>query len=108
VTVGTVLLTGSVSELTTDPTALVTGSVTAWMPSETPDVNPESSDGWPMVAALACLAGRDRSKQIPPLVIANRAVRRMTRRVFGFDIDNSPVPSRRDTRACQPTARPAG
>jgi hypothetical protein len=70
----------------------VTGSATAWMPPEMPDVSPESNDGGPSVAALACRAERDRSKQIPPLAIANRATRRMTRRAFGFDIDNSQSP----------------
>ena len=55
-------------------------------------MSPESNDGWPTVAASACSAGNDKSKQIPPVVIANRVTRRMTRRVFGFDIDNSKSP----------------
>ena len=90
--VGAVLVTGSVTELTMDPRVPVTGSVTASMAPETVDVSPESNDGWPTVAASACSAGNDKSKQIPPVVIANRVTRRMTRRVFGFDIDNSKSP----------------
>jgi hypothetical protein len=73
-TAGTVLVTGSVTELTRDPRTLV---------------SPESSGGWLPVAASAWVAVSDRSKQIPPLAIANRAARRMTRRVLGFGIDNS-------------------
>ena len=88
-----------------DPRRPVTGSVTAWMPPETPDVRPESNDGWLTVAASACSAERDRSKQIPPPAIANRAARRMTRRVFGFDIDNSQSPG---THPCHLDARPVG
>ena len=86
---GVVLVTGSVTELTMDPRVPVTGSVTPSMTPETVDVSPESNDGWPTVAASACSAGNDKSKQIPPVVIANRVTRRMMRRVFGFDIDNS-------------------
>jgi hypothetical protein len=44
-------VTGSVTELTMDPRRPVTGSVTAWRPPETPDVSPESNDGWLTVAA---------------------------------------------------------
>jgi hypothetical protein len=73
-TAGTVLVTGSVTELTRDPRTLV---------------SPESSGGWLPVAASAWVAVSDRSKQIPPLAIANRAARRKARRVLGFDIDNS-------------------
>jgi len=87
------LLTGSATELTTEPRTLVTGSVTAWMPLDTPEVSPESNDGWLTVAASACCAGRDSSKQIPPPAIPNRATRRMTRCVFGFDMT---TPSRRE------------
>jgi hypothetical protein len=76
----------------TDPRAPVTGAVTAWTAPERPDVSPESGDGWPPGAAWACVAGSDRSKQIPPLAIANLATRSATRRVFGFDIDNSLSP----------------
>jgi hypothetical protein len=89
---GAVLVTGSVTELTTDPRAPVTGSVTASMTPETPDVSPESNDGEPIVAALACVADSDRSRQIPPLAVATCATRRVTRRVLGFDIDHSQSP----------------
>jgi hypothetical protein len=75
--------------LATDPSVPVTGSVTAWITPETPDVSPESSVGWPSVAACACCAGSDRSRQMPPLAMANLAARRMMRRLFGFDIDSS-------------------
>jgi hypothetical protein len=43
--------------LTMDPSVLVTGSVTPWTVSVTPDVSPEISVGWPVVAAWACPAG---------------------------------------------------
>lgn len=52
-TVGAELVNGSVAELTSDPTTPMTGSVTAWRPPETPDVSPDSSEGWLIVAALA-------------------------------------------------------
>lgn len=52
-TVGAELVNGSVAELTSDPTTPMTGSVTAWRPPETPDVSPDSSEGWLLVAALA-------------------------------------------------------
>jgi hypothetical protein len=52
-TVGTELVNGSVAELTSDPTPPMTGSVTAWRPPETPDVSPDSNEGWLLVAALA-------------------------------------------------------
>jgi hypothetical protein len=71
-----------------DPSAPVTGAVAAWMPLETPDVSPDSSEGWPVVAALATPVGSHRSTEIPPLAIANRTVQRVTRRVCCFDIDN--------------------
>ena len=88
-TVGTVLVTGSVTVLTMDPTTPVTGAVTAWMAPAAPVVSPDSNGGGSPVAAWACFAGSDRTRQIPPPAIAHRAARRMTRRVFGFDIDNS-------------------
>jgi hypothetical protein len=93
-----------VTSLKMDPRRPVMGSVAGWRPSETPDASPESTDGWLSVAAWACVAGRDRSRQIPPLAIANRAARRMTR-VLGFDIDNSQPP---ETHPCHPAARPVG
>jgi hypothetical protein len=93
VAVEAVLVTGLVTELRMDPTAPVTGSVTAWTVPETVDVSPESNDGgWPTVAACACAAGNDKTKQTPPVVIATCVTRRMTRRVFGFGIDNSKSP----------------
>jgi hypothetical protein len=52
-TVGAELVNGSVAELTSDPTTPMTGSVTAWRPPETPDVSPDSNEGWLIVAALA-------------------------------------------------------
>jgi hypothetical protein len=52
-TVGAELVNGSVAELTSDPTTPMTGSVTAWRPPETPDVSPDSNEGWLLVAALA-------------------------------------------------------
>jgi hypothetical protein len=98
-----VLLAGFVTELTMEPTAPVTGAVTPWTVFETPDVRPESNDGWPAVAASACRAGRDRSKQIPQPAIVNRAAWLTTRRVFGFDIDHSLSPG--GTLACRTDAR---
>jgi hypothetical protein len=96
VTVGAALVTVWVRELTTDPRVPVIGSVTVWTAPETPDVSPESKDGWGSFAARACVAvsvaGSDRSTQIPPLAIANLATRSATRRVLGFDIDNSQSP----------------
>jgi hypothetical protein len=44
-TTGAALVCGSTRELTTDPTAPVTGSATAWTTPVTPDVSPESKDG---------------------------------------------------------------
>jgi hypothetical protein len=84
-----VLVTGSVTVLTMDPRRPVTGSVTSWRPPETPEVTPESNDGWLTVAACACSAGRDSSTQIPPPAIVART---MTRRAFGFGIDSSQSP----------------
>jgi hypothetical protein len=52
-TVGAELVNGPVAELTSDPTTPMTGSVTAWRPPETPDVSPDSGEGWLLVAALA-------------------------------------------------------
>src|ERR1700733_2066859 len=71
-----------------------------------PDVSPVSGDGSPPVAALACVAGSDRSRQTPPPAIAHLAIRSVTRRVFGFDIDdslspgNSRLPNGGHERAC--------
>jgi hypothetical protein len=86
----------------TDPRAPVTGVVTASTAPERPDVIPESGDGWSSVAAWACVAGSDRSKHIPPPAIADLATRSATRRVFGFDIDNSPSGGR-GRASCSPT-----
>jgi hypothetical protein len=97
-----VLVTGLVAVSTMDPSAPVTGPVTDWRPFATPDVSPESSDGCPMVAASACRAGIDRSKQIPQPAIVSGAARRTTRRLFGFDIDNSQSPG---THPCRTDAR---
>jgi hypothetical protein len=106
VAVGVALGPGLVMSLKMDPRTLVMGSVAGWRPSgETPDASPGSNDGRLSVAAWACVAGRDRNRQIPPLAIANRAARRMTRRVLGFDIDNSQPP---ETHPCHPAARPVG
>ncbi len=90
-----VLVTGLSRVLTTDPRALVTGSVTGWRTPVTPDVTPESVDGWLPVAAWAGWARSARNSQTPPLVTANRAarrIRRTMRRVFGFDIGSSQSP----------------
>jgi hypothetical protein len=87
---------GWVTELTMDPSVLVTGSVTEFTTPETVAVTPESSDGWPLVAAWACAVGTARRNAVPPVAIANPAARRTVRRVFGLDIDNS---SHRETRA---------
>ncbi len=92
---GVVLVTGLSRVLTTDPRALVTGSVTGWRTPATPDVTPESVDGWLPAAAWAGWARSARNSQIPPLVMANLAVRRIRRtmrRVFGFDIGSSQSP----------------
>jgi hypothetical protein len=51
-----------VTVLTMDPSVLVTGSVTPWTVSVTPDVSPEISVGWPTVAAWACPAGAHMSR----------------------------------------------
>ena len=92
---GVLLVCGLSRVLTTDPRALVTGSVTVWRTPETPDVTPESVDGWLPVAAWAGWARNARNSQIPPLAMANlaaRRIRRTTRRVLGFDIGSSQSP----------------
>jgi hypothetical protein len=100
-----VLVTGSVTVLMMDPRAPVTGSVTAWRAPDTVDVMPDSGDGWSPVAACACVAGSERSRQTPPAPDAIRAARTTARRVFGFGIGNS---RRRETRAWHARARPWG
>ena len=73
---GVLLVCGLSRVLTTDPSALVTGSVTGWRTPETPDVTPESVDGRLPVAAWAGWARSARNSQIPPLAMANLAARR--------------------------------
>jgi hypothetical protein len=92
---GVLLVCGLSRVLTTDPSALVTGSVTGWRTPETPDVTPEIVDGRLPVAAWAGWARSARNSQIPPVAMANlaaRRIRRTTRRVLGFDIGSSQSP----------------
>jgi hypothetical protein len=96
---------GSVTELTMDPSVLVTGPVTEFTTPETVAGTPENRGGWLLVAARACTVGTARRNAVPPVAIANPAAWRTVRRVFGFDIDNS---SHRETRACRTEALPWG
>jgi hypothetical protein len=88
-----------VAELTTDPTALVTGPVAVEAAEETGPVTAETADetvgragGWSPVAAWACFERISRRKMIPAAAIANCAARRATRRAIGCDIDSSQLP----------------
>lgn len=100
-------VTGLVSELTADPTALPTDEVTSLTgvlaaessvaPADPGPVTAgaaEVTDGcapgfWSSVAAWACLVKMNRRKKIPAAAIANCATRTVTRYASCCDIDRS-------------------
>jgi hypothetical protein len=94
-----VAVAGSVAELTTDPTTLVTGLAAVEAADEAGPVTAETADetvgragGWSPVAAWACRERISRRKIIPAAAIANCAARKATRRAIGCDIDSSQLP----------------